>query len=275
MANRPSDRDSRPDRGTSGDTNERELDRLIRGEVIPRLMMAYASSSDVPSEQTRVADLSSEMIQDFSQLIVDGAEEQIMAFVDEVLQRGVPLNSLFMDIFAPAARLLGERWSEDTLDFSSVTLGLVRLQQQLRRLAPKFYATAPANPEGRVFLTTLPQEHHTFGLLMVGEFFRQAGWEVHDDLHKSSENLVQRVRDNWYSAIGISLSSESRMQELSDLLRSIRSMSANPNVGIMVGGWLFCERPDLVEFAGADFGADSPEEAITAARQWVAQHASP
>ncbi len=44
-------------------------------------------------------------------------ESRIKAFVDEQLGQGISVQSIYLDLLAPAARMLGDMWAEDSCDF--------------------------------------------------------------------------------------------------------------------------------------------------------------
>jgi methanogenic corrinoid protein MtbC1 len=102
------------------------------------------------------------------------------AYVRTLLDAGTPLDQLYLELLAPAARQLGALWESDDCSFVEVTVGLGRLQLLLRDLSQLFLAPAPAgDPVGTVLLTAVPGEQHTLGLVMVGEFLLRDGWGPH------------------------------------------------------------------------------------------------
>ena len=118
-------------------------------------------------------------VQAFVADIVGDREDAVAALLDRLRQRGLPVEMLYLDLLAPAARLLGEMWSDDECDFATVTVALGRLQCLLRELSPAFGTEVAHPPNGRRALFAQPRdEQHSFGLSMVAEFFRRDGWEV-------------------------------------------------------------------------------------------------
>lgn len=245
------------------------LARLIQGEVIPRLMLAHANYAAPPGTPAAVGVLPTpQEIIDLSALLMLGLDAEAEACVEAVMARGVEVQSILLDLLAPAARRLGDMWTDDACTFTDVTLGLLRLQHMLRTLAPRFdRGVKRYQPGRRILLTAMPGEQHTFGVYMVAEFFRRGGWEVHDRPLDTTQALLASVEDEWFSSIGISLSSEVRMNELAGLIPALRKHSRNAAVTIMIGGVLFKERPQLVEFVGADFGAADALTAVEAAER--------
>jgi MerR family transcriptional regulator, light-induced transcriptional regulator len=142
------------------------------------------------------------------------------------------------------------------------------MHQLLHEFSAAFLHDArAASPERRALLVPMPGEQHSFGLIMVAEFFRRAGWDVWD-LHPSKpEDLLAAVQKQPFALLGISLSCASRLSELPELIAAVRRRSRNASLGIMVGGQPFLEEPGQVASVGADCTAvDGRRAALEASR---------
>ena len=236
---------------------ERGMARLVRtieGEIIPRLMLAHRSGAgEAVSSPPGPAGLSAQDVQAFSRLVLKKDLAEATAFVEARRARGSSLEALYLDLLAPAARYLGELWEADLCDFTEVTFGLWRLQQLVRELSPAFQHEAEyRGHDRRALLLPAPGEQHSFGLFMVAEFLRRAGWDVWAGPEVSVEELLSIVRKEPFAVVGLSVSSEQRLEGLATTIHAIRRASRNRGVGVMVGGQIFKERPELVALVGAD-----------------------
>jgi len=247
-----------------------DLASMIEGEIIPRLMFAHGRDSSRQAKAARAGyEPDAADIERFTQHILRDDDQVLQDYADDLLARGTPIDHLFLHLLAPVARRLGEMWSADTCSFTEVTIGLLRLQQLLRRYAPSFYRQELIPADDRsILLTALPGEQHTFGLLMLAEFFRRAGWSVDQEPHESVSSLLGCVRNHWYTVVGLSLSSERRTNEIAELVMALREQAQNPEMGVMVGGSIFTDRPELVDFVGADMGGRDAAGAVTDAESY-------
>lgn len=59
-------------------------------------------------------------------------------YVESMGRKGASLETIFLNLFSPAAKYLGKLWEEDICDFADVTIALCRLQQLLRELSAAF-----------------------------------------------------------------------------------------------------------------------------------------
>ncbi|MDX1569775.1 MAG: cobalamin B12-binding domain-containing protein [Xanthomonadales bacterium] len=251
---------------SKSDRRMEDLKQRIEAGVLPRLM--YAHSTELRVQESSSAEKGPVTVMgnvaEFTERLLDGEEAGLIAYVDELLKSGIPLEKVFLDLLAPVARRLGEMWVADICSFTDVTIGVLRLQRILHRYLPQFVQRPThVNSGQRVLIAALPGEQHTFGKLMVAGFFRRAGWHVDDGPFASNSDLLSVVRRKWFVAVGISLSCESRIEELAGLISAVRDDSRNRGIGVMVGGWLFNVRPELIREVGADMGG---EDALKSAR---------
>ncbi len=134
-----------------------------------------------------------------------------------------------------------------------MTLGVGRLQLIMRRLGDRFVEESNTGHAGEsVLLTIIPGEQHSFGLSMVAEFFRRAGWNLCTGPFASHQELTSLVQSHWFDIVGFSISSDRRLNELKKDIHDIRRGSRNRNVGIIIGGPMVIAQPDLVASMGAD-----------------------
>lgn len=253
--------------GASGRQVSQLVRAIVESEIIPRLVLARRSvgppAPQGPDEWLPEA----AQVAELAALALARDAGEASAYVHALRERGAPVETLYLGLLAPAARRLGELWKADLCDFIEVTVGLCRLQQVLRELSPDFQGEGEQQPAHgrRVLLVPVPGEQHTFGLSMVLEFFRRAGWDVWGGDLESAGDLVRTVRGEWFAVVGLSLSSEVRLDALAGHIRAVRRASCNRAVGVLVGGPLFVERPELVALVGADAtAADGRQAALQA-----------
>lgn len=255
-------------RSAGGPTMSR-LVRTIEGEIIPRLLLALQSAPAAEaSEGIARSTATVDDVAEFARLVATHDVTVATAYVNALLNRGVSLEKIYLELLAPAARLLGEWWKSDVRDFTEVTSGLCRMHQLLHEFSAAFMHDAvAAAPNKCVLLTPMPGEQHSFGLIMVAEFFRRDGWDVWDLHPSSAQDVFGAVRKQWFAVVGISLSCETRLGELAPLISSIRASSRNPAMGVMVGGQPFIGHPERVAGVGADCTAtDGRRATLEAAR---------
>lgn len=248
----------------------------VEAEIVPRLILAHRSPPEplaVPASLSAGPDRAPcvDDVLELSSLLLKDRFRVASNFVRSIESRGVPLESLYLDLLAPAARHLGDLWTNDICHFGDVTIGLCRLQQVLRDFSPAFLNEASVRDDGRrALLMSVPGGQHTFGISMVAEFFRRARWDVTTGSPVARDELIRTVRSQWFSVVGLSVSCEVQVEALASTIRLIRRASRNPAVGIMVGGPIFIMNPGLVALVGADATAADAREAPLQAENLLA-----
>lgn len=248
----------------SGDDSELRVDLLIRAieyEIIPRLMQAHRTSDycELPgglsSPQVSEAEVDS-----FTAMVIEPSEDILQAQIDAMRSRGVSVEALYLDLLTPVARRLGTLWEQDLCSFSDVTIGLGRLQQILRELSRAFGETTDRLGKGmNILLVPCPGEQHSFGLVMVGEFFRRAGWHVTGG--PAVLDPVALVAKENFDVVGLSMAADIFRAEMASCIRNIRRATKNSNLVVLVGGPAFLANPGLVAELRADAMATDGREA--------------
>jgi methanogenic corrinoid protein MtbC1 len=231
--------------------------------ILPKIVLALRKApSPKPVESGEHSEASP--AERLAALALGTIDDAPFAYVEEMLAREVTVESIFVDLLAPAARHLGTLWESDAADFANVTLAMTRLQRIMRRLGEHFCdKTVEGNGES-VLLTIIPGEQHSFGLSMVAEFFRRAGWNLCTGPFASHQELTSLVQSHWFDVVGFSVSSDRRLDELKRDIRDIRRDSRNRRVGIILGGPMVVAQPHLVASMGADMMSS---DATTAPQQ--------
>ena len=249
----------------------------IEDAVIPRLLLnRRACFLEARSDVAPVSHASEQCVDALVQLLLTGDVDAAYAYIDEVrLRGGVPLPAIFLELLAPAARSLGTLWEEDRVSFADVTVALCRLHDVMRNLgagqAPQ--VDAPPSQGRRALLLPVPGEQHTFGLLMVADFFRRAGWDVSSECVTSVSEVVNLVRREWFTIVGFSVGCETRLEGLPALIHRVRRAARNRSVGVMLGGSLVVANPELGVQVGADAWAADARQAVVQADNLVGMFA--
>jgi MerR family transcriptional regulator, light-induced transcriptional regulator len=242
------------------------LNRVVVGEILPRLALARQPTRTAASSPAYLTtDVDKQVLVD---LLLEREAAAAITFLDQLLSRGATPEHLYLGPLSDAARTLGLMWEQDRCNFVEVTIGLGHLQRAAHALAPRFQLTAVHRAHAdSVLLLPARGEQHTFGLLLVAEFFQRAGWYVMGGPMLPATDPAETVRHTWFDILGFSIGSECQLDDLVRDIRRVRRSSRNRNIGILVGGPLLLQRPDLVARIGADATAVDAPGAVAQARR--------
>lgn len=258
------------------DSLRRELSVVIEGEIIPRLLLAHPGRSARSSQRHGTHDhtppvISEDLVDEFSRLVMEHDASTACTFADGLSRSGFDLETIFVQLLAPTARRLGQLWEEDQADFTEVTVGLWRLQHVLRELGMAFEAQGimSGGIQKRILIAPIPGEQHTFGMMMVAEFFRREGWEVLCDPTLGMVDLARLVSSERLDVLALSVCCETLLENVTRVISGLRAASCNPEMRILIGGRIFAEQPALAREVGADATAADAASAVKCAEQFL------
>ena len=243
------------------------LERTLRSEVIPRLVRAHRQP--LPGGRAATVPSPGDVDRFLLEILAERAPDTYRT-VEMLLAEGVELDDLCLGLLGPAASHLGQLWSDDRCDFTTVTVALGRLHRLMRELGTAFDTPLPSSTQPpRALLAQPAQEQHLFGLAMVAEFLRRDGWDVLGGVGGSVPDPGARVREDAVDIVGLSIGSDDRLDWLHETVHRVRAMSINRDVKVLVGGPVFVAHPEWAAEVGADGTARDAREAVELAHALV------
>jgi methanogenic corrinoid protein MtbC1 len=246
-------------RGTATDPDPGDtVNTIIESQIIPRLLMAH-NTSDASGRDRRARSITPDDASRFAMLPLRLEAASLLEEVDAFIAKGASVETICLDLLAPAARKLGEMWDRDECDFLDVTMGLWRLQEVMREVAarsPKVHGELQV-PYSALF-SPMPGDHHNFGTLMIEEVFARGGWRSEALVKPERRELLDRLARQPFDLLGLTLARDCPSGALGNLIRAVRNVSANPHIIVLVGGRMINENPGIARDVGADgTGADA------------------
>lgn len=239
------------------------LNQTIEGDIIPRLMLAFDSPGPGVAAELSAGALLQENIEEFVHLVLNHDATVATEYVSTLRSEGIPLPALYLDLLAPTARRLGVMWEEDECSFTDVTIGVCRLHQVLLEFSRCFDATEHSHDSGlNALVVPVPGEQHTFGIFMVLEFLRRAGWNCFSGVPRTRREFLRLVRAREFDVIGFSISADLHLETAAELITEIRRGSRNADTKILTGGRAIMNDPQLAASIGADAMAADGREAV-------------
>ncbi len=233
-----------------------DLLKTIETEILPRLMLVHARDTTTPAAQPIEPQqlINDEQVAHLVWLMTEQSVSSGQEFVDELSRQGHSLEQIYLDLFAPAARCLGECWDNDTRSFTDVTLALCRLHELLRfnTITPTHQQFFLGSGAPTVLLATACEDQHVFGILMVAEFFRKENWHVRCEPGASTEELTRIVAAQNFDVIGLSIARSIAKDRIADVVRNVRKASKNKETKIFLGGALIMRDESIAQSVGAD-----------------------
>lgn len=171
---------------------------------------------------------------------------------------GVRAEDIYLKQLAAAARILGDKWVNDELSFSQVTVATGRMYAIMRSLRHLFEPKLPLHGKAAVF-AAVPGEDHTLGVHMAADFFRKDGWNIALKVGMDHDELVAEIGKTPVGILGLSVSGKHSIEALSRLVVALNICS--PSLIILVGGSNISELRPILDLLGLDVIAPSIEDA--------------
>lgn len=178
-------------------------------------------------------------------------------------------RAVYADLVLPVVRAIEAEWAAGTAPFDDIIAHFWAVQRLIDGLAGAPAQAAPSPPRGAVLLACPEAEDHGFGLAVVAEEFRAAGWRVAAD--RGNRRIVDRVGDDLVDAVGLSVGHDAALHGLADLVQDLRIASRNPRLRVILGGHVVAAAPAGFAFLGADLVARTGAEALA----WLDRSARP
>jgi methanogenic corrinoid protein MtbC1 len=166
-------------------------------------------------------------------------------------RQGQSLEDIYIQGITPCARLLGEWWCSDRLDFAMTTIASTHLQQLLHDFSAEFLQESPQQRNGlSLLLLTEPGAQHSMGLFMLSEFFRRSGWRVTLAAPQDIVDFKRLFVSDWFDAVVLSISTDRQIDHIAQAVSELSKATVNPNLKIFVGGPMASLSPDRLNWAG-------------------------
>lgn len=187
----------------------------------------------------------------------------------------------FASVIEPTARGLGDLWQNDHCSEFQVSLGLERLQSNLRDFTVDVIpACLPVAPT--VLVVPQPGEAHLLGAALDAELLWRAGWDTHVEFPATNQALETMLASARFDVLDLSLSLAFRREHwlprLADTIAAARRASRHRDLVVVVRGRVFSEPGDVLLQVGADANCASALELestiLRALTRSHAQHAS-
>ncbi|OYY68468.1 B12-binding domain-containing protein [Sphingomonas sp. 28-63-12] len=244
--------------------DDASLSKLVEREIIPRLVASHPIHIK-PAARGDSDQITAEEVDGFAPLSLQVEADALLEYVEVILRRGVGIDALLVDLLAPAARRLGEYWEDDRCDFVDVTMGLWRLQEIVHELSARLPIDRQVGPGRRALFSSLMGDQHSFGTVVIEELFSREGWLTDRMSEASTPDLLERVAGEWFDLIGLTITCDYHIAPLPSVIATLRNVSRNPRLCVMVGGRIFVEDPDLAVRLGADGTAPDAKVAVQVA----------
>lgn len=187
--------------------------------------------------------------QRFADVLLDRPPREARAVALALLDDGVPVRAVYLEMLGPALEEVGARWERGLATVAQEHLATAVVSSIMATLASHMGEPPPV--ARRVVLACTDGELHAVGLRMVGDFLESDGWEVaYLGAVTPGVELVRLVSDTRPDAVGLSTTLTTHLDAVRATVALLRALPNPPFV--FVGGHAYGGSADVATRLGAD-----------------------
>lgn len=201
-----------------------KLASTVSTNIILRLLRLHSEIIiDAPAVEALVEALATSKadISSLADVLVGADLEAAAGYVTILRDRGLPIQTLFVELLEPTARLLGEMWDKDEYDFIDVMLGVARRQKLLAGFN-NTYTVASLDDRRQVLMAMTPREQRQFGAQIVERFLLGGGRQVKTVMSGTIDDMVDAARAERFGVAGLTAGSDRQIDALTSTIAALR-----------------------------------------------------
>lgn len=189
--------------------------------------------------------------------MVAGDVSGAWSVVEAAMSSGTSAEEIYTSMLAPALGSIGERWANGDLGIEDEHLASAVAARLLGRMSSKF--NRPGRTKGTVVVAMPSGDRHGFGLAMLADILRGAGYSVldlgPDTPAVSLASAVERSGD--VMAVCLSVAYEDALPRLVETIQQLRSVAEGTPV--IVGGRAIRDRDHALSLGADEWGAGAQD----------------
>lgn len=202
--------------------------------------------------------------------LLHGNRRNCQAIVQNVIDQGISVRDLYVDLFQRSLYRVGELWEQGRVSVATEHLATAITESLLTLIYPRLFEQPHIGRSAIV--SCAANEHHQIGGKMVADTFELNGWNGYFlGANTPASELLRLTEEKQPDVLALSLALPSGMDELVRTARSIRSLF--PALPIWVGGhafqWAAGQRVREINGVSVLSGLDELERRL---REWPADH---
>lgn len=193
--------------------------------------------------------------------LLRGDRRACRSVIEESLQRGIPANSVYIDIIWPVMQEIEKLHRAD-----KITPVQEHLATRVNRtIVDQLQNKLPRRPQRnrKIVVCCAPEELQELGAQMLTDLFESDGWEVRFiGGGLTNDDILAYINEYAPAVLAIHGTAPKQAPDVRRLIDTIKSVNAWPDMRIMVSGGLFDRAEGLWQEMEADLYATTPVEAM-------------
>lgn len=200
-------------------------------------------------------------LQRYIESLLKGDRRGCRAVIEEILQNGLPVTAVYMDVIWPIMLEIDNLYRQDAITSTQEHLA-TRIN---RTIVDQLQNKLPRKQEQpkKVVICTAGTESGELGGQMIADMFESSGWVVRFlGGGLNNDEILAFVNEFSPDTLILYGTQPQQAPEVRKIIDRIRDINAWPDMKIMLSGGVFARAEGLWEEVGADLYAAMPAEAV-------------
>lgn len=178
------------------------------------------------------------LYEQYLNLLLEGKRVACGRIVQDLLDQGIEIKTLYTDLFQRSLYKVGELWETNKITVAKEHLATAITEGLLNLIYPTLFETEQERKDKKVVISCAAEEYHQIGGKMVADIFEIHGWDGHFlGANTPLDHMLAYIQDTQPDIVGLSLSVYFNMPSLQTELDAVRSEFNS--LDIFVGGQAF------------------------------------
>jgi corrinoid protein of di/trimethylamine methyltransferase len=213
--------------------------------------------------------MSTELLLQIRQCVINGDQAEALRFVQQALDTGLGPMLIIDEALTPGMHVVGDKFSCGEYFIPHLVMAARAMQAAMRAVEPELKKRQQAvEGAGTAVIGTVHGDIHEIGKSLVGVMLSANGFEVHDlGVNVPVESFVAKVRETGAGLVGLSSLLTTTMVVQRKVIQAFEAAGIRDRVKVMVGGAPVSQ--SWADEIGADGYAEDATTAIELATRLV------
>lgn len=191
-----------------------------------------------------------------------------VSMVQQWVEKGIPLNDIYVEILAECMRRIGELWHTAKISVDTEHYCTSITQMAMAQLYPVLFSKERKN---KTMLCACPgTELHEMGSRMVADIFENDGWDsIYLGAAVPESAMLAAIRENKPDLVALSVTMPQHLMACRDMVEAIKREF--PDLCVAVGGHAFDSTHELWEQWPIDLYTKDAKELLAEANKKLEQ----
>jgi methanogenic corrinoid protein MtbC1 len=211
----------------------------------------------------------SKLAREYLDLLLRGERNAAVKLILDVVEGGVSVREIYLQVFQPAQHEIGRLWETDSISVAQEHYCTAATQLVMSQLYSYVFSSEKI---GRILVAAcVGGELHEIGIRMVADFFEREGWDTHYlGANTPVQGIVQMIETAKADILALSSTIPFNITALRELIAEVKASDYGESIPVMVGGRPFNLIPELWKKVGADGYAPDALAALGTAERLLA-----